>query len=50
MTESAAELLEGRLLTGLSGTPERVVVYRDRLVVPCGCQERLVENPLRLQD
>jgi len=45
MAKAHAELITDRSLTGLAGTPDRVVFYRERMIIPCGHQGLLIENP-----
>ncbi len=40
----SAKQIVSRSLQGLSGTPDRVVFYHGRMVIPCGYQGLLIEN------
>ena len=44
MTESSAELIAGRSIIGLEGTPDRVVFFHGRMIIPCGYQGLLIEK------
>ena len=44
MTKSSAELIVDRSFSDISGTPDRVVFYHGRMIIPCGYQGLLTEN------
>jgi hypothetical protein len=41
----SAKRIPERCITGLYGTPDRVVFYKGRMLVPCGHQGLLIEEP-----
>jgi len=44
MSRRHAELIAERSIAGISGTPDRVVFYRGRMLIPCGHQGLLIER------
>jgi hypothetical protein len=44
LPDGSAERIPERCLTGLEGTPDRVVFHKGRMLIPCGHQGLLIEE------